>query len=301
MRTFHSKDGRRLAFEDSGGSGPTVLCLAGLTRNSRDFEDVAAFLSPDFRVIRLDSRGRGRSEHAKDPLHEYSIPVEAGDALALLDYLEVEEAAIVGTSRGGILAMALASGNPGRIAAVVLNDVGAVVEGRGLLRILATLGRQPKADSFAELAEELRSANEHEFPHIPLEDWERYAHRLFDSQGGRPVLAYDPHLRTAVAQAIDMGEPSVSLWPLFEALRNIPVLVIHGENSDILSAKTVAEMRLAHDDLKVVELAGRGHAPFLDEIEALRSIKSFLESWAENCSERRFQSTSHSSNPADHV
>lgn len=195
MAEFLARDGRRLAYDDSGGEGPPVLCLAGLSRNARDFTDLAAHLAPHFRVLRLDARGRGRSEHAEDPITEYAIPVEAGDALALLDHLGLARVAIVGTSRGGIVGMALGAGAAERVTALVLNDVGAVVEGRGLLRILATLGREPTDASFTDAARRLAEENRAGFPDVPMAQWEHHAHCLYDEVDGRPVLAYDHHLQ----------------------------------------------------------------------------------------------------------
>jgi pimeloyl-ACP methyl ester carboxylesterase len=254
-----------------------VLCLAGLSRNSRDFEDLADHLAPRYRVIRLDSRGRGQSEWAEDPVSEYAVPTEAGDAIDLMNHLGLERLALIGTSRGGILSMAIAGSNPGRISGVVLNDVGAIVEGRGLLKILATLGRQPTATSFAEAARDLRETNQHDFPDVPIEEWERHAHRLYDDKDGRPVLAYDPRLRIAVADAIDADEHAVTLWPLFEALKDLPVLVIRARNSDILSPATLAAMQATHPGLIAITVPNRGHPPFLNEPIALRAVEGFLD------------------------
>lgn len=280
MKTFLARDGRRLAFEDSEGAGPVVLCLGGLTRNSRDFDDLAAHLAPRYRVVRLDSRGRGRSEHAVDFLSEYSIPTEAGDVLALLDHLELPQVAMVGTSRGGILSMAIAGGQPERVSAVVLNDVGAHLEGRGLLRILATLGVAPTAATFEEAAVDLQHRHAHDFPGVPLEQWLQHARQIYNDDGGRPVLSYDPKLRLAVSTAIDTGEPSVTLWPLFNALLEKPVLVIRGDHSDILTGETLREMEAVHPGLASLTLADRGHAPFLNEPEALTAIDAFLAAHA---------------------
>ncbi len=282
LRRFRAADGRRLAFRDSGGPGPAVLCLAGLTRNSRDFDDLAALLAPRYRVIRLDSRGRGGSDRAEDPIAEYSVPVEAGDAIALLDHLGIRRVALIGTSRGGILSMAIAGGQPERVSAVVLNDVGAVIEAAGLLRIMATLGRAPRAQSFEEAAETLCAENGAQFPDVPKAEWLRHARRLFDvGPAGAPVLAYDPKLRLAVASAMDVGEGPVVLWPLFEALKAAPVLVIRGENSDILTAATADRMRQEHPGLQLVSLKNRGHAPFLNEPEAAAAIDAFLAAHAD--------------------
>ena len=147
-RYFGAPDGRRLAYQDTGGAGPVVLCLAGLTRNARDFAGLAAHLAPRYRVLRLDARGRGLSEWAGDPVAEYTVPVEAGDALALLDHLEVPRAAIIGTSRGGLQGMMIGATAPGRVSCLVLNDIGPVIEPRGLDNIMGYLGIEPEAASF---------------------------------------------------------------------------------------------------------------------------------------------------------
>ena len=276
MPEFRAGDGRRLFYRDAG-AGPTVLCLAGLSRNGRDFEALAARLAPRFRVLRLDSRGRGESERAADPIAEYQVPVEAGDALALLDHLGLEGAGIVGTSRGGILGMAMASGRPGSVRALVLNDVGAVVEMRGLLRILAYLGRDPGASDFAEAAAALEAANAAQFPGVSRARWAAHARAIYDDDGaGRPVLAYDPRLRTATASAMDADVARIDLWPLFESVEALPVLVIRGANSDVLSARTLARMSERHPGLEWRVAPDRGHAPFLDEPGIGQAIEDFL-------------------------
>ncbi|MEL6212135.1 MAG: alpha/beta hydrolase, partial [Pseudomonadota bacterium] len=156
--------------------------------------------------------------------------------------------------------------------------VGAAIEGRGLLRILATLGRQPEAESFEAAAAQLRAANAGAFPGVAEAEWLRHAREIYDADdAGRPVLSYDPKLRIAVAASIEAGGgPSVTLWPLFEALKTCPVLVVRGENSDILSAETLEKMRREHPGLEAVTLANRGHAPFLTEPEALDALERFL-------------------------
>lgn len=278
IRGFDAPDGRRLAYRDTGGAGPPVLCLAGLTRNSRDFDALASHLAPRWRVVRLDSRGRGASEHAAEPMTEYTVPVETGDALALLDHLGLAQAAVIGTSRGGILGMAMASARPGAVSALVLNDVGAVVEMKGLLAILARLDRMPEEPDFESAARRLAEDNTAAFPGVPLSRWRIHARAIFDEVEGRPRLAHDPQLRAAAA--VDDDSANISLWPLFEGVSDIPVLVIRGENSDILSRETVAAMAAHHHRLDHVEIADRGHAPFLDEPAALAAIEGFLEAHA---------------------
>ncbi|MEO0822148.1 MAG: alpha/beta hydrolase [Pseudomonadota bacterium] len=273
--TFAAADGRRLAFADEG-EGPAVLCLAGLTRNMHDFDHVAAHLAERYRVIRLDSRGRGRSEHAQDPIAEYSVPVEAGDVLALIAHLGLHRVSIIGTSRGGILGMALAAGNPGLVDALVLNDIGAMIEMKGLLRILAGLGRAPEDASFEAAAERLAAEHAADFPGVPVARWLVHARAVYRDEAGRPALSYDPHLRAAAAAAMDLETGFVDLWPLFRAIGEVPVLLIRGANSDLLSAKTAEAMAAENPRLSAVTVADRAHVPFLDEPPAVAAIDAFL-------------------------
>ncbi len=278
-RYFAAPDGRRLAYQDSGGEGPAVLCLAGLTRNARDFAGLAAHLAQGpngrYRVLRLDSRGRGLSEWADDPIAEYTAPVEAGDALALLDHLEVPRAAIVGTSRGGILGMMIGATAPERLSCLVLNDIGPVIEPQGLNDIMGYLGIEPKAASFEALAAALERAMGAAFPDLSARQWRGFARTIYRDEGGRPRLSYDARLRQAVEAAMQ-GAPA-DLWPFFDMLAGLPMLAIRGENSDILSAETLAEMARRRPDMTHVTVASRGHAPFLDEPEAVAAIDEFLE------------------------
>lgn len=281
LRRFRTEDGRRLAFADSGGAGHPVLCLAGLTRNHRDFEPLAAHLAPRYRVIRLDSRGRGGSDRAEDAIAEYTIPVEMRDAIALVRHLNLTRVAIIGTSRGGLIGMAMAGGLPGLVSALVLNDVGAVIEGAGLYRIMAWLGRPPEAASFDEAARLLAAREAPRFAGIPAARWLAHARAIYDTDPrGRPVLAYDPKLAMAVAAAIEGQIDHIAVWPVFEATRDVPVLCIRGSNSDMLTAATVAEMARRHPAFAAIEIPDRGHAPFLDEPAALGAIDAFLEAHA---------------------
>jgi len=278
-RNFGAPDGRRLAYQDTGGEGPAVLCLPGLTRNARDFTGLAAHLAQDpngrYRVLRLDSRGRGMSEWADDPVAEYTVPVEAGDALALLDHLEVARAAIIGTSRGGILGMMIGATAPGRLSCLVLNDVGPVIEPRGLDNIMGYLGVEPEAESFEAMAAALERAMGAAFPDLSALQWLGFARTIYRDQGGRPRLSYDARLRDAVEAAIQSAP--ADLWPLFDALAGLPILAVRGENSDILSAETLAEMARRRPDMAQVTVANRGHAPFLDEPAAVAAIDEFLK------------------------
>ena len=273
-RYFAAPDRRRLAYQDTGGAGPVVLCLAGLTRNARDFAGLAAHLAPRYRVLRLDARGRGLSEWAGDAIAEYTVPVEAGDALALLDHLEVRRAAIIGTSRGGLLGMMIGATAPGRVSCLVLNDIGPVIEPRGLDNIMGYLGIEPEAASFEALAAALERAMGAEFPDLSPRQWQGFARTIYRDQDGRPRLSYDARLRDSVEAAL-AGAPA-DLWVLFDALAGLAILTIRGGNSDILSAETLAEMARRQPDMAQVTVANRGHAPFLDEPAAVAAIDAFL-------------------------
>jgi pimeloyl-ACP methyl ester carboxylesterase len=278
-RYFEASDERRLAYQDTGGEDPVVLCLAGLTRNARDFAGLAVHLAEAsrrrYRVLRLDSRGRGMSEWADDPIAEYTAPVEAGDALALLDHLEIARAAIVGTSRGGILGMMIGATAPGRVSCLVLNDIGPVIEPQGVEYIMGYLGVQPEAASFEAAAAALERSMGAAFPDLSSLQWLGFARTIYREEGGRPRLSYDARLRDAVEAA--MQAVLADLWPLFDALAGLPILTVRGENSDILSAETLAEMARRRPDMAQVTVRNRGHVPFLDEPEAVAAIDEFLE------------------------
>lgn len=272
---FAAPDGRRLAYRDSGDTGPAVLCLAGLTRNSRDFDSLAGHLAPRYRVVRLDSRGRGDSEWADDPVSEYQVPIEARDVLALLDHLGLQRVALIGTSRGGILGLAVATFARDRLSCLVLNDVGPVVEPSGLERIMSYVGVDPGWANFSEAAAGLAQSLGASFPDLTGEQWMAFARGLYADEEGRPRLRYDPAIRDALDAAMKAG--GGDLWEWFEGLDDLPVLAIRGERSDVLSAETLEEMARRHPGTQTVTVPNRGHAPFLDEPEAVEAIDRFLE------------------------
>lgn len=277
--SFQAADGRRLVYHDSHTAGPAVLCLPGLTRNGRDFAGLAQHLAERYRVLRLDPRGRGLSEWAADPLTEYSVPVEAGDAVALLDHLGLARAAIVGTSRGGLQGMTIAATRPDRLSCLVLNDIGPVIEAEGLAYILTYLGIEPAAETFDEAARALEASLGPAFPDLTHEQWRGFARTIFRDEDGRPRLSYDPRLRQAVEATFTQGP--IELWELFDACAGMPLLTIRGANSNILSAETLAEMARRRPDMAHVTVARRGHPPFLDEPAARAAIDAFLERHAQ--------------------
>lgn len=284
IRHFAAPDGRRLAYRDEGpasgpaSGAPTVLCLAGLTRDARDFEPLAARLAGRYRVVRLDARGRGGSDWAKEPIAEYQVPVEAGDALALLDHLGIARTALIGTSRGGLIGLGIGTAAPGRLSCLVLNDVGPVVEPSGLERIMGYVGIDPGWADFSEAATGLALSMGASFPDLTGEQWMAFARSIYADDEGRPRLSYDPRIREAVAASIAKAPPD--LWTLFDRLGELPVLAIRGERSDVLSAETLAEMVRRRPATRTVTVPQRGHAPFLDEPEAVAAIEAFLDAHA---------------------
>ncbi|SFA88543.1 Pimeloyl-ACP methyl ester carboxylesterase [Poseidonocella pacifica] len=270
MPRFVTSDGISLHYEDEG-SGLPVLALPGLTRSGRDFDFVAPHLR-DIRLLRLDARGRGQSDHA-DPA-TYSIPVEARDVLELLDHLGIERAAILGTSRGGLVAHVLAATAPDRLMGVALNDIGPKIEEEGLQAIRAYIGRAPVWTSYEDAAS-ARAAALPGFVDVPAERWRAEVEHLFEEREGGLALRYDPRLKEPILAAFDA--PPVDLWPLFDMFGPIPVACIRGANSNILSTETLAEMRRRRPDMIVAEVEGRGHVPFLDEPTSLAALRAWID------------------------
>lgn len=267
MPRFTSSDGLSLFSTDSG-HGPPLLCLSGLTRNLDDFDFVSPHLSM-FRLIKLDYRGRGRSDWAAD-YKTYMVPREAADALELLDHLNIDKTAILGTSRGGIIAMFLAHIAKNRLSAVALNDIGPELQSTGLDDIFAYLGRPPAAKTLEEAAR-MRAAHSPGFEHVPTERWRAEAANLYVETPLGLDLRYDAKLRDAVIeQQAALSNPD--LWPLFKALDGLPLALIHGVNSDLLSAASVEKMQAYRPDMILAKVPNRGHIPFLDEPQALDAL-----------------------------
>jgi len=258
-----------------------VICLHGLTRSARDFETLAPhFAAQGRRVLALDVRGRGRSAWDPQPMR-YNVATYVGDLLALLDALAIGRAVFVGTSMGGLITMALAVTRPAAVAAAVLNDIGPEIAPAGIARISAFTGQAPNVTNWDEAADYAKRINALAFPHYGPEQWARFAGRLFTEKDGRPVLDYDP----AIAVALKPPEPEPDkepppppdLWPLFKALASRPLLTVRGADSDILSRESVQKMREVAPQMAYAEVPGVGHAPMLDEPEALAAIDALLE------------------------
>ncbi|WP_170414119.1 alpha/beta fold hydrolase [Ruegeria arenilitoris] len=273
MAFFTTSDDRRLFFEDIGAGTP-VLCLAGLTRNSQDF----AFLAPhitDVRMITMDYRGRGQSDHDPDYMN-YNIVRESLDVIELLDHLRLNRVVVLGTSRGGLIAMALAVSHPERLSGVILNDVGPVIDPVGIAKIMDYVGKQPTSKTYDEAAKILQQVMEKQFPGVSLDRWRQQAEIQYELTDDGLTLRYDPALRTALLEQAAAGKIP-DLWMFFEALRDVPAGVIRGVNSDVLGKDTLVEMHKRHPDIISAEIPDRGHVPFLDEPQSLALIRKVLD------------------------
>jgi pimeloyl-ACP methyl ester carboxylesterase len=269
-------DGVRLGYDITGsGEGPPLLCLPGLTRNRDDFATVVDDFSDRVQVIRMDFRGRGASDHA-DPA-TYQVPQEAADVLTLLDHLGLDRVTILGTSRGGLVAMGLAVAAPDRLAGVIFNDVGPEIMPEGLQFIFEYLGKPPKYRTMEEATAGLARQYGTDFDDVPQATWAAMARAIFVESGDGLALRYDPKLRDAVLRDFGDGRSTVDLWPFYDALAGKPLGLIRGVHSNILSAETAAEMQRRRPDLIYKDVPKRGHVPFLDEPESRAVIATVLE------------------------
>lgn len=277
-----SADGLRLRARDynrGAAARPAIICLAGLTRTVEDFDVLAPALAHGReggrRVVAIDSRGRGLSQ--KDPKPEnYTVPVEAADVLTVAAALGVDRAIIVGTSRGGLIAMTLAAMRPEFLAGVVFNDVGPVLDMAGITRIKGYAGKITRPTSWEEAARNHRALFGQDFPKLTDADWMAWARRAWKVEDGRFVGTCDPRVADGFA-AIDADNPPPALWPLYDALQGVPLMVVRGALSDLLSPATVAEMAARRPDLEIVEVPDQGHAPLLEDAPTIAAIAAFVE------------------------
>jgi pimeloyl-ACP methyl ester carboxylesterase len=273
---FDGSDGLRLycrIYAAQRPDGCPVLCLPGLTRNSRDFAALAGRLSARREVLTADLRGRGRSAWDPDASH-YQLPVYVKDAWSLLDSLGLGRVLVVGTSLGALMGMAMAATQPDRIAGVVLNDAGPEIDPAGLKRIAGYAGKLPPVSTWAEAAAQARSIYGLALPGLSDGAWLEFAQRGYrENAAGVPVPDMDPK----IADAFKTPSAAADMWPLFSMIKGVPLLVIRGALSDLLSAATVARMAREKPGLQHVEVANRGHTPLLDEPECLAAIDAFVE------------------------
>lgn len=253
-----------------------VLCLHGLTRNHKDFEPMIAALPGHYRFIAVDVRGRGRSAFHPEP-NNYSPAIYAKDMGALLDKLGIARVALIGTSMGGLISLLMTRRMPKRIAGVVLNDVGPVVEKAGIARIAGYAGKVRPVTGWESAAEAVKTIQGAAFPDLPEERWMDFARRTYrELPTGEVVLDYDPNIARSLGKVKPGALTNFALWRMFGGLKKTPLLVVRGETSDILSEKTALEMVRRHPDAKLATVPRVGHAPILDEPEAVSAITDFL-------------------------
>ena len=283
---FSASDGLKLHAADYGrhdtatGGRLPVVCLPGLTRNTRDFHDLAMILSRDDkaprRVVSFDYRGRGRSAWDKDSAR-YTIVIEAEDVLSGMAALGLEHAIFIGTSRGGLIMHALAAMRPGVMAAGVLNDIGPVIEGAGLAQIKAYLSRTPRPASWDDAARILAEAHSKSFSALSDADWADFARAIYIEKAGKLTPDYDPALLDGL-KGVDLATPLPTLWPQFEGLGRMPLMALRGEHSALLSPQTLIEMKARVPALEAVTVPGHGHAPILHLSGIPQILREFFAS-----------------------
>lgn len=276
---YTSQDGLRLFASDygaRGGAHPPVICLPGLTRNSRDFETLARRLAATRRVLCPDFRGRGRSQYCES-WNDYTPQNEMLDTFDLMGAAGIHQAVFIGTSRGGIVTMLMAAQRPNAVCGAVLNDIGPEIEIDGLKRIAGYAGVMEAPASWTEAAFRLRMMSERDFPTLTGDDWYEQARRTFAEENGLPKIDYDSKIGVAMRKGLEAANGALpAMWPQFQALSHVPVLAVRGENSDILSAETLKLMEKRHSSFTSVTVKDRGHVPFLDEPEALAALDIFF-------------------------
>jgi pimeloyl-ACP methyl ester carboxylesterase len=276
-----AQDGLRLhvrRYGTAAGRRLPIVCLPGLSRNGADFHELARAFGTQAAeprlVVTIDARGRGRSDYDRNP-DNYAFPVELADVLAVLTALDIGPAIFLGTSRGGILAMLLGAARPAAIGGIILNDIGPVIEAQGLARLKGYVGKMPMPRNFAEGAEILRRLGDAQFTAMTAEQWVAQARRTWKPAKGGLALDYDAKLARTL-DTVDLERPLPPLWAQFDSLARVPLMVIRGANSDILSAATIDAMRARRLDIDVVEVPAQGHAPLLVEADVIARIAAFV-------------------------
>ncbi len=279
---FRSSDGLTL-YARSYGPAPSacaatpIICLPGLTRNSRDFHQLASFLSisREIPVISLDYRGRGNAQRDADK-SRYTVPVEMADVMTACAHFAVEKAIFIGTSRGGLILHHLIGSAPSLIAAATLNDIGPVIEIEGLLAIRDYLNSKDAPTSWATAAAYLRTLHGADFPALSDADWSDMAKAIYRDEDGVPVADFDPAIALPL-RGLTPETPLPDLWKSFDALRQVPLLVVRGEHSRLLSRATVREMHRQHPGMTDFTAPGQGHAPLLHLDGPREAVAAFID------------------------
>ncbi len=273
---FTNPDGLKQFYRDYNEAptgAPTVLCMPGLTRNSKDFANIASHMSDRCRVVCVEQRGRGLSEWDPDP-SRYRPDVYVNDMIALLRHIGVKQVIAFGTSLGGLMTIMMNALHPGLLIGAIINDIGPVVDETGITRIKSYVGKGTPPTTWTEAIKAVKQANTGVYPKFSEDDWEAFTKKLYTDVNGTPVLQYDPAISKNFEDTNDQSAPD--LWGIFSSLYNIPVVTLRGELSDILSAETLAEMTERHPDLTPVTVADKGHVPMMTEPECIEAIDALI-------------------------
>lgn len=282
-RFYTSRDGLRLHARDyvpldaAHEQNLPVICLHGLSRNARDFDILAKHLASHQRtprrVIAFDYRGRGQSQYDKK-WSNYNVLTEAEDVVSGLNALGIEHGIFIGTSRGGLITFVLAGMRPTALKGVVLNDIGPVIDGAGLMQIRSYLQHAPRPKTWGEAIEAQKKIMGKNFPALTDDDWRFEVESRYSQKDGILSADYDPRLADTM-KGLNAGDRLPTAWPQFMGLRHLPMLVIRGENSNILSKQTLDEMKDVHPSISHIEVDGQGHAPMLHTAGLDDSIAQF--------------------------
>ncbi|GAB1257462.1 alpha/beta hydrolase [Aurantivibrio plasticivorans] len=273
-----SGDGLKLharCYGERNETKPTILCIPGLTRNAADFHALAEHLSKYFCLFCVDLRGRGQSDYDTNP-ENYTPAVYMQDVLGMIDQLSLRNILLIGTSLGALVSMLMVTRQPQLFVGVVLNDFAPKIEAAGLKRIQSYVGKLPPVHDWQEAADQARLINGRECPGLSDDEWLAFARNLYrENEYGIPVFDYDP----AISQPLNEDEGDIrfyEMWPVFDNLPNVPLLMLRGAKSDLVAASTVIEMERRKPSLAAVEVPNRGHAPLLNERVSLAAIDRFL-------------------------
>lgn len=286
---YQSQDGLKLYARDyrkqfataehTNANAPTIICIPGLTRNSADFHELCVHFMHSFPIVSVDLRGRGLSEYDPNPSN-YLPTTYAEDIQLLIDHLQLSSVVFVGTSLGGFVSLLVAANNPTYLQGLVINDFGPQIETSGLDRIKSYVGKLPKVNNWDEALQQTKAINGNEFPNLTNEQWQTFTHNIFrENSQGCPELNYDSNIAVPFEETAS-DNVSMDLWPIFDLIKHIPILLIHGELSDIISANAVEAMMQRRPDMLQVEIPNCGHAPLLNEKKSFTAIKQFMNSVA---------------------